>query len=428
MQGITGGLTLDQILPCPLSTSPSGIIRVADVRVGHEVFGAAGRVVPVVAIADFSEAKLARYRLDTGEEVRTAFDQPIPTMTAEERKLSAKRSDEYRARRRAARPSRAKAVSKKPGVSLKVTELNRQRQHAYLDPILPSPRLPAAIMASLLHSDGRELNHSVPVSVGVELPEATLPIEPYHFGAWLGDGYSAAGKIGMAQSDFELLFPYLPEPASKVVDPRPAYRRPFLICRWDGMTTALRELGVLKNKHVPAIYLRSSIAQRIALLQGLLDTDGTCNSRGQIEFSVTSQQLIEGVLDLVAGLGIKVELRQGPAKLYGRTVGTRGRLKFMAPFPAFRLPRKAERQKLKGFRPTTLRRYIASAVEDEPAPVRAFAIGSADGVFLVGRSLIAVHGCPRLEAVAVERVPQTDAPSTWLFTPLGQWLSGRRTN
>src|SRR5690606_16237543 len=34
---------------------------------------------------------------------------------------------------------------------------------------------------------------------------------------------------------------------------------------------ALRELGVLGNKHIPMVYLRASAEQRLALLQGLMD-------------------------------------------------------------------------------------------------------------------------------------------------------------
>ena len=44
----------------------------------------------------------------------------------------------------------------------------------------------------------------------------------------------------------------------------------------------LRTLDVLGNKHIPAIYLRSSQDQRCALLAGLLDSDGTV-TRGELE-------------------------------------------------------------------------------------------------------------------------------------------------
>ena len=53
-------------------------------------------------------------------------------------------------------------------------------------------------------------------------------------------------------------------------------------CRDDHGTVKalLRKLGVLGNKHIPTRYLRGSVAQRKALLAGLLDTDGTVAPNG----------------------------------------------------------------------------------------------------------------------------------------------------
>ena len=48
-------------------------------------------------------------------------------------------------------------------------------------------------------------------------------------------------------------------------------------------------LGVLGDKHIPAAYLRASVAQRRALLAGLLDTDGTVAPSGVVQFAVTSR-------------------------------------------------------------------------------------------------------------------------------------------
>src|SRR5205807_4302380 len=69
--------------------------------------------------------------------------------------------------------------------------------------------------------------------------------------------------------------------------------------RWKpGMTGRLRALGLRLNKHIPAIYLRASEQQRRALLAGLLDTDGTVNRFGAVEFTTTSPQLAQDVYEL----------------------------------------------------------------------------------------------------------------------------------
>ena len=43
-------------------------------------------------------------------------------------------------------------------------------------------------------------------------------------------------------------------------------------------THKLRKLGLLHNKHIPQIYLRSSVEQRLELLRGLMDSDGSVNT------------------------------------------------------------------------------------------------------------------------------------------------------
>ena len=48
----------------------------------------------------------------------------------------------------------------------------------------------------------------------------------------------------------------------------------------------LRRLGLLGNKHIPAAYLRAGYAQRLALLQGLMDTDGYVNEQGHCEITL----------------------------------------------------------------------------------------------------------------------------------------------
>ena len=62
---------------------------------------------------------------------------------------------------------------------------------------------------------------------------------------------------------------------------------------------------MLGNKHIPAVYLRSSRNQRRALLAGLLDSDGTVTPTGSVQFSVTSRRLAEDVRELVVSLGYR---------------------------------------------------------------------------------------------------------------------------
>jgi len=57
-----------------------------------------------------------------------------------------------------------------------------------------------------------------------------------------------------------------------------------------------------KNKFIPDVYLRSKSINRIALLQGLLDTDGNC-SKTNLTYSTSSKKLRDNVIELVRSLG-----------------------------------------------------------------------------------------------------------------------------
>jgi hypothetical protein len=69
----------------------------------------------------------------------------------------------------------------------------------------------------------------------------------------------------------------------------------------------LRALGLTgtraTTKFIPTNYKFNTVANRIALLQGLLDTDGSVDTRSHIEYSTSSKQLARDVIELVQSLG-----------------------------------------------------------------------------------------------------------------------------
>jgi predicted ribonuclease YlaK len=57
------------------------------------------------------------------------------------------------------------------------------------------------------------------------------------------------------------------------------------------------------TKFIPDDYKYNSIENRIALLQGLMDTDGTIKKRGEATYCTTSKRLAEDIIELVRSLG-----------------------------------------------------------------------------------------------------------------------------
>ena len=207
----------------------------------------------------------------------------------------------------------------------------------------------------LLHESGWlvEAMHSVPLARPLQLPDRHLPIDPYLLGLWLGDGTAVAADITCHPDDE-------PHYRERALAAGENWRiRNFtgpggdiLTCTLSGepqprFLTRLRELGIKRNKHVPTLYLRSGNEQRLALLQGLMDSDVHIDDRGLAEYTSISHSLARGVLDLALTLGQKAVSKMGVATLDGRVISDKLRVLFTPTIYAASLPRKADR--LTGF-------------------------------------------------------------------------------
>lgn len=216
----------------------------------------------------------------------------------------------------------------------------------------------------------------------VELPAADLPIDPYLLGFWLGDGDKQSGTIAKGIVDRDHLLTLGHQIKS---------RENICAVIVDGLTRALRLAGLQGNKHIPSTYLEASSEQRLALLQGLMDSDGYCNPKsGYIEFSNTNKDIIDGVIALLhlEGVAPKVTTAIGH---YGDVQCKQfWRVQFRAERPMFRLQRKAAHQ-----RPSTERKDHRLSVIDVVPAGRGMAqcITVEGGEYLAGRELTLTHNC-----------------------------------
>ena len=264
------------------------------------------------------------------------------------------------------------------------------------------------IAASLY--DGKEVNHCIPCAAPLVLPEADLLIDPYLLGLWLGDGSTKGAEITTADAEtvqaFEgsgyVLKAYSQSGASKVYGINSAEtnaRRCGTTGQYlpgaTGFKADLAALGLLGNKHVPQVYLRASKDQRMALLQGLFDTDGHCDRiTGSSEFCSTDEGLARDVRDLALSLGMKAVTYHGRATINGRDCGPKYRVCFTAhgDFPLFRLSRKLASMPKRGAQAErAYRRYIVSVEPVPSVPVRCITVDSPSRLYLAGEAMIATH-------------------------------------
>jgi replicative DNA helicase len=195
----------------------------------------------------------------------------------------------------------------------------------------------------------RGLNHSVANTKALQGPDRDLPVPPYTLGVWLADATMGA-------------------------DPEIAMR----------VESEGYDIGSLTIKHIPAEYLRSSEAQRRALLAGLLDADGSVTSIGTIEFSVPDRQLADEVGELIVSLGYRCQRVDS---------STAFALIFSADDDVFQVPRKAlaHKEVRTGRTQRAASRFITDVRPIASVPVRCVEVDNGDHLYLAGRSMIPTH-------------------------------------
>jgi len=395
-----GGKELWVGTPIP---TPNGWKRMGDLAEGDKVFGPDGHAHAVVKATPVRLHPAWRFVFDDGAEVICNDEHLWLTYDAKELAALTRRTDEFRARRRANRPSRATGSK-----GALVTELVTARNQDNPPETRPAPtgtvRTAAQIVATLRTRSGRA-NHAIPVSNPLELPQKDLLVDPYVLGLWLGDGTARDGGFtnpdGLEKAFSDAGFEVVPRNVDITFGVR-------------GLSMLLRKIGVLGNKHIPEEYLWACKEQRLSLLQGLMDTDGCCNKNGSAEFTSTNRRIAEGTAQLIRSLGMKCTVREGRARIRGRDCGPKWTIKFTPCMPVFRLERKLKRQKPQQRR-TTRFRYLVKAERLEALPMRCIAIDSADHLYLAGESFVPTHNSKAIVMDALMRCLRWPNTSAYIF-------------
>lgn len=254
------------------------------------------------------------------------------------------------------------------------------------------------IVKTLKVGPSKRSNHCIPNCEPLQLPKKQYKLDPYILGAWLGDGSASSGVITSADPEIieEFIKLGFTEYSQRINKNNKAIQYYF-----KSLVTILREIGVYKNKHIPQEYLLGNYDQRLALLQGLMDTDGYANKNGRVSFCNTNKKLIDAVVFLINSLGEKASVCEGWAKLDGVITGKKWEVYFSANFSAFRLPRKLARQKIAPKRLNAMR-YIVSAKRTGKKEMKCIQVDSPDHLYLAGNQLVPTHNSMLLNNMAIQ--------------------------
>ncbi len=322
------GLAVDTPLP-----TPTGWTTMGAVGVGDELIGANGKPCRVVVKSGLHDRPCYRIRFDDGSSV-----------VADNEHLWEVHSSVYG-------PQGVVATEDLP--SLLRTQKKPHQRHLFIPNAAPLDLLPA-----------------------------DLPLDAWLLGLWLGDGKESSGEITWHDDAGveEVLVSRGWE-----IGARTSTTSTVL-----GLRTALRLLGVLGDKHVPAAYLRGSIAQRLDLLRGLMDSDGSWNThRKQAVFVNTDKALASAVYELVVSLGWRASWWEGRGSGFGVECH-QYRVSFR---PVDANPFLTERKARLVGEPAARsgRRLIVSVERVPTVPTACVQVDSPDSLFLCGEQMVPTH-------------------------------------
>lgn len=154
----------------------------------------------------------------------------------------------------------------------------------------------------------------------IEFAEKELPIDPYLLGVLIGDGSICNNRISITTPDNEIVseiyrfakkYDLCVRKETKSNNKASSYyyhkgKKGNQLFNY--LKDKLIHLGLMEtrsgDKFIPHIYKTSSRSQRLSLLSGLIDTDGSSDpDKSSLEYSTKSKQLNDDILYLARSLG-----------------------------------------------------------------------------------------------------------------------------
>lgn len=238
-------------------------------------------------------------------------------------------------------------------------------------------------------SGGRSI-YQLPPRRPVELPAASLPLDPYMLGVWLGDGKSKDGSFCYAEADRVV---YDAAVNAGFVQTWHAVHRDTGV-NYAGskfLTVTLREMGLCGNKQIPEQYQLSSIDQRLELLAGLIDTDGHVERKtGRARIATCSDKLRDDIVQLANSLGFEPYVYTQPPALSSSGIQGNQPVHYVGFQPTIRIPTRVPRKRIDRLAPQRAI-GIVSVAPCAPEKGRCIQVAAEDGLYLVGRQLVPTH-------------------------------------
>lgn len=226
--------------------------------------------------------------------------------------------------------------------------------------------------------------------IHVEGEERDLPLDPYTFGVWLGDGANKNPTICNNDADNAIIEKII----SHGIIPRweTRHKTTGVMYYGFGFRPQLQSMGLCHSrrttpKHIPECYLMASEKQRLELLAGLIDTDGYVQNH-KYQFTTNEEILRDDVITLISSFGWKNYYITREPQVSSSGVHARKEHYVISFIPDKSIPCALERKRVSAY---GKQMRIALKSIETVQPVEGNCIEVEDGMYLVGKTLIPTH-------------------------------------
>ena len=240
---------------------------------------------------------------------------------------------------------------------------------------------------------GHRYIYQMPTKGFVVGEQKDLPVKPYTLGAWLGDGRNNNPDICGASDDYPVVESILAD----------GYHMSWQTTHkttgvkyygFKGLRPGLQSVGMCHSrrrtpKHIPEEYLTASIDQRLELLAGLLDTDGTLiRKEKRYHFTTADESLRDSFITLISTFGWRCSIQEHLPRMSSSGIQGRKTYWSIAFNPTHFIPCRLERKQLKEF---SKQRKIAICGFENIHPISGNCISVDGELYCVGERLIPTH-------------------------------------
>jgi len=274
--------------------TPIGRKRIGDIKIGDKVIGSNGQSINVIGVYPQGIKKLCKITFSDGHSIKVCEDHlwSVKLYGGTKGFITLSVKDLLDTTKKITYNGAGRNIKKE--YSIHTYYKNKQNRSAWSIPIVE----PITFQPKTLE----KVNDNFSVN--------RQSIHPYLLGALIGDGGLSQKSIRFSSVDNEII-----EKVKNTITEDLELKKvkgdncDYIIVTKTGnrnsLTQKLKDLGLmgLKSSHkfIPDVYKYALCAQRIILLQGLLDTDGSCTNHG-VEFYSSSKQLAYDVVELVQSL------------------------------------------------------------------------------------------------------------------------------